>query len=314
MSLNNDTQQKLRLVLVTGLSGAGRTSALRALEDLGFDAVDNLPISLLAALVAGAKGETADPLHREKTPLAVGIDIRSRDFGTVAFQEELDRLIIVDGLDVDMVFVDCDDDNLIRRFKETRRRHPLAIDRPVADGLRIERQMMSPLRERANYIIDSSNLTIWQMKARIGEIFASSGQGNDQIPSTRMRIMMQSFSFRKGIPREADVVFDVRFLDNPHYVPELRDLTGRDEAVGEYIASDVDFSRFFSQLTGLLEITFPRYEREGKSYLTVAIGCTGGQHRSVYLVKCLAAWAEQAGWNVLRHHRELDTGRDSLAK
>ncbi len=288
-----------RLVLVTGMSGAGRSTALKALEDLGFEAVDNLPVTLLKRLVPGSgKGQR---------PLAVGVDIRSRDFAVESFLEETDRLATDTGVQVSTLFLDCDDDILIRRYTETRRRHPLAADRPVVDGVRLERLLLRPLRDRADVLVDTSSITIWGLKQRVSEIYRG-----DQAPG--LSIMVTSFSYRFGVPRDADLVLDVRFLNNPHYEPALRPLSGRDPEVGEYIERDEDCARFLERLEGLLEVTLPRYEREGKSYLTIAIGCTGGRHRSVFVAERVAAWLERTDWPVYLHHRELTRDQDDAGK
>lgn len=284
-----------RLVLVTGMSGAGRSTALKALEDLGYEAVDNLPVTLLKRLVQGGS--------RDQRPLAVGVDIRSRDFAVEALLEETDRLATETGIAVSTLFLDCEDDTLIRRYTETRRRHPLAADRPVVDGVRLERLLMRPLRDRADVVIDSSAITIWGLKRRMSELYRS-----DKAPG--LSIMVTSFSYRFGVPRDADLVFDVRFLNNPHYEPALRPMTGKDEAVGAYIEEDADCTAFLERLRDLLEIALPRYEREGKSYLTIAVGCTGGRHRSVYVAERLAAWLKQANWPAYLHHRELTRDQD----
>jgi len=284
-----------RLVLVTGMSGAGRSTALKALEDLGFEAVDNLPVTLLKRLVQGGE--------KTQRPLAVGVDIRSRDFAVEALLEETDRLATETGISVSTLFLDCDDDILIRRYTETRRRHPLAADRPVVDGVRLERLLMRPPRDRADMLVDTSAITIWDLKQRIAELFRG-----DQAPG--LSIMVTSFSYRFGVPRDADLVLDVRFLNNPHYDPALSPLTGRDAAVGAFIQQDPDCAQFLDRLEGLLDVTLPRYEREGKSYLTIAIGCTGGRHRSVFVAEHLATWLGRTDWPVYLHHRELARDQD----
>ena len=287
--------EKPQLILVTGMSGAGRTTALRALEDCGFDVVDNLPLSLLSRLAA-YEAEA----HGHDRPLAVGIDIRRRDFSVEAIQAEMDRLHQDAPYEVSVLYLDCDEGTLIGRFKETRRPHPLSQDRPVADGIRMERQMMRPLRDRADMVIDTSGLTIWQFREKVATL-----AGADR--SKTMTVSVSSFSYRKGIPRDADLVFDVRFLRNPHYDPELKPFTGRDKTVGDYVAADPDFRGFFGALTGLLRLTLPRYAAEGKSHLAIAIGCTGGQHRSVYIAERLTEWVRQnSGFDANVFHVELE--------
>jgi RNase adaptor protein for sRNA GlmZ degradation len=278
------------IVLITGMSGAGRTSSLKMLEDLGYEAVDNLPLSLLPGLV----GQTGVRLQ----PIAVGIDVRTRGFAVVNVLGELEKLVSDRGLDCRLVFVDCDDEALARRYTETRRRHPLAGDRPVMDGIRLERELVSPLRARADLVIDTSVSKPADLKRILAGHFAL-----DDRPG--LQLFVTSFSFRQGLPREADLVFDVRFLDNPYYDPALRDMTGLDAAVGSFVASDPGYDAFFASLTGLLTPLLPRYDREGKSYLTIAIGCTGGRHRSVYVAEQLGRWLRAEGQVVTVAHRDV---------
>ncbi|HKF73580.1 MAG TPA: RNase adapter RapZ [Stellaceae bacterium] len=281
-----------RVVVVTGMSGAGRSSALKALEDLGYEAVDNLPLSLVPSLMS----------HRPlSAPLAVGADVRTRDFGVSALADTLDGLAREGGTRATVVFIDCDDDRLVKRFTETRRRHPLALDRPVIDGIRLERQYVSPLRDRADLVIDTTDLSLVDLKRLLSGHFAL-----DRSPGIALSVI--SFSYRHGLPRDADIVFDARFLRNPHYVPVLEPQSGLDPEVGAYIAADPDFPTFFRDLGGLVDSLLPRFEREGKSYLTIAIGCTGGRHRSVYLAERLAAWLCERGRAVSVRHRDLAAG------
>lgn len=279
------------VMLVTGMSGAGKSTALKALEDLGYEAIDNLPLSLLGSMV-----QPGDGLVR---PLAIGVDIRTRDFEAALFIRQVEDLMARPELDVGLLFLDCDDEVLRRRFTETRRRHPLAPDRPLADGIRTERQRLARLRDRADPAIDTSDFTAADLGRWINDQF---GAGRRQ----GLPIFVTSFSYARGLPREADLVFDVRFLRNPHYEEGLRKLDGRDPAVGAFIAEDPGFQEFFDNLTGLLLPLLDRYEHEGKSYLTVAIGCTGGRHRSVFIAQRLAASLVEAGRNVSVGHRDVD--------
>ncbi len=278
------------IILITGMSGAGRTSSLKMLEDLGYEAVDNLPLSLLPGLVgqSGARPQ----------PIAVGIDVRTRGLAVVNVLGELAKLVSDRGLDCRLVFVDCDDEALARRYTETRRRHPLAGDRPVMDGIRLERELVSPLRARADLVIDTSVSKPADLKRILAGHFAL-----DDRPG--LKLFVTSFSFRQGLPREADLVFDVRFLDNPYYDPALRELTGLDPAVGPRVSADPGFEGFFASLTGLLRPLLPRYDREGKSYLTIALGCTGGRHRSVYTAEQLGRWLRAEGQMVTVAHRDI---------
>jgi UPF0042 nucleotide-binding protein len=278
-----------RLLVVTGMSGAGRSTALKAFEDMGYEAVDNLPLSLLPNLLSAAS----------PPPLAIGVDVRTRDFGVNALLATLDSLVAEHNLGLKIVFLDCEDDRLVRRYTETRRRHPLAGDRPVLDGIHLERQRVWPLRDRADLVIDTTALNPGDLKRLLHGHFALGA-------APGITIFVTSFSYRHGLPRDADLVFDVRFLRNPHYVAGLRPLTGRDAPVGAFIEADADFAPFFERLCLLLAPLLPRYEREGKSYLTIAIGCTGGRHRSVYLAERLAAWLSGQGRPVGVNHRDLD--------
>ncbi len=285
--------RRLRVVLVTGMSGAGKTNALKALEDIGYEAVDNLPISLLTSLVVGARAAGR--------PLAIGVDVRTRDFGVRSFVAELDALVAMAGLDVRVVFLDCADEVLRRRYTETRRRHPLAPDRPVMDGIRHERALISALRDRADVTLDTTDLTLGGLQRELRGHFAL-----DAAPG--LVIFVTSFAYRLGVPREADLVFDVRFLANPHYEDSLRPLTGRDAPVGAFIEADPDYAGFFVGLTRLLEPLLPRFRQEGKSYLTIAVGCTGGKHRSVYVAERLAAWLTAQGQDATVFHRDIASG------
>ena len=281
-----------KVIIVTGLSGAGKTVTLKAFEDLGFETVDNLPLSLLGSLVR--PGEVT-------RPLAIGIDIRTREFGATSMLAEMDRLMHERRLEVRLLFIDCDDEVLCRRYTETRHRHPLAADRPLIDGIRHERHLVSPLKDRAFVTIDTTALPPGQMKSLLRLHFGSPTKQS-------LLLFVTSFSYRQGLPREADLVFDSRFLDNPHYVDSLRPLTGRDPRVVAYVEKDPGFAVFFASLTGLIEPLLPRFTAEGKSYLTIAIGCTGGRHRSVVIAEKLAEWLQQRGHSVALRHRELDEG------
>jgi UPF0042 nucleotide-binding protein len=279
-----------RIVLVTGVSGAGRSTALKSFEDLGYEAVDNLPLTLLESVVLGGPAD--------RPPLAVGVDIRTRDFGVESVISGLDQLLASGKVSVTLLFLDCEDDVLVRRFTETRRRHPLAADRPVVDGLRLERRMLADLRKRSDLTIDTSQLSPGALKDEISRRFAIGRQSG-------LALLITSFSYRYGLPREADLVFDARFLANPHYDPALRNMTGRDKQVGDFIARDDDFATFFDGLAAMLSILLPRFEKEGKSYLTIAVGCTGGRHRSVYVAERLGKMLGSDGRRVHLTHRDI---------
>tara|TARA_R110000787_G_scaffold9192_1_gene32292 strand:+ start:1158 stop:2108 length:951 start_codon:yes stop_codon:yes gene_type:complete len=293
------TADSMRFLLVTGMSGAGKSTALKALEDMGYEAVDNLPLSLLPALIA--PHESAVDLPRR--PLAIGIDIRTRDFGVDKLLGVLDGVIDNAGFDTQLIFLDCEDEILRRRYTETRRRHPLAADRPVVDGIAHERRLLLKLRDRSDIVIDTTGLALNDLRQLLRGHFSLEVEDS-------FAVSVMSFSYRRGVPREADLVFDVRFLANPHYVPDLQPLTGLDPAVAAYVSADEDFEQFFASLKALLAPLFPRFRREGKAYLTIAIGCTGGQHRSVYVADRLTSWLTEQGEQASVAHREL---QDSAA-
>jgi UPF0042 nucleotide-binding protein len=290
-----------RVALVTGMSGAGRSSALRALEDAGYEAVYNLPLTLLPSLIRPDDAHAPAPSQAQRA-LAIGVDTRTRGFAAPSLLATIDRARGEPELDIRLVFIDCDDETLHRRFTETRRRHPLATDRPLADGIRAERAMLRDLRERADLVIDTSGLTQAELKQRV----------QDSLPletSPGLAVHVVSFAYRNGLPRDADLVFDVRFLANPHYQPNMRPLTGRDATVAQFIERDPGCAGFLDGLTTMLAALLPRYEREGKSYLTIAIGCTGGRHRSVYVAERLVAWLHSRGRRCGLLHRDLQLDR-----
>ena len=279
-----------RIVVVTGMSGAGKTAALKALEDLGYEAVDNVPLSLVAELV--------DPERDSGRPLAIGIDIRTRDFTVAGVNARLDALVALRRAPIRLVFLDCGDEILRRRYSETRHRHPLAEHGRLTEAIGRERTLLAPLRERADEAIDTSTLTLAGLKRRLA---GACGLGDAPAPA----IALVSFAYRNGLPPEADIVFDVRFLANPHYEPDLASLTGLDKAVAAFVEADPAFAPFFEALTAFLAVVLPRYRAEGKSYLTIAIGCTGGRHRSVFVVDRLAARMAGEGHKAAASHRDL---------
>jgi RNase adapter protein RapZ len=289
-----------RVVLVTGLSGGGKGSILRALEDVGYEAVDNPPLPLLGDLLA-----------RSEAPLAVGIDARTRGFDADAVLDTLSRLRANPGLQPELVFTWADEATLLRRYTETRRRHPLSPQGRVADGIVAEQALTAALREHADVVIDTSDLPLPELRQQIERHFGADGSAG------RLAVSLVSFSYARGLPREADLVFDARFLRNPHYDPILRSRTGLDPAVGAFVAADADYPRFFATLTELIALLLPRFVQEGKKYTTITIGCTGGRHRSVYLVEQLGVWlaswaaggtaggTQSCDWHVTVSHREL---------
>lgn len=282
-------EESERVVFVSGPSGAGRSTAIRALEDLGFEAIDNLPLSLLPRLLDGP------PPTR---PLALGTDPRNRDYSAQALIAAVDRLAADPRILADLVYLDCATDVLVRRYSETRRRHPLAPeDRPIL-GIELEQDLLAPVRARAGILIDTSDMTPHELRAEVQRWFAPGGQ--------QLALSVQSFSYKRGLPTGADLVFDCRFLRNPYWSADLRSLDGRDAAVVDYIADDARFAPFLAQVTQLVETLLPAYQEEGKAHLTVAFGCTGGQHRSVAVTEKLAAHLAQAGWQVSKRHREIE--------
>jgi len=287
-SLADDTRQ--RIVLVTGPSGAGRSTALHALEDLGYEIIDNLPLSLLPRLIDGP------PLPRS---LALGLDVRNRDFGTDALIEAIDRLAASPEIAEQVLYVDSGEDVLVRRYSETRRRHPLSPDGAALSGIRRERELLLPIRARADILIDSTEMTPHELRAEIEGWFAPE-------EGRTLNVTVQSFSYKRGLPRGVDIVLDCRFLRNPHWAPALRGLTGRDAAVDAHVAADPRFAPFYDQILGLVRLMLPACRDEGKSHLSIAFGCTGGQHRSVAVAERLAKTLAQDGWQVSKRHRELE--------
>jgi UPF0042 nucleotide-binding protein len=298
-------------VLVSGLSGAGKSSILRTLEDLGFETVDNPPLTILEELVTDGT-----------TPIAIGVDARSRGFEAAEVLAALDNLRQRRDIAVSLVFAAADEAVLLRRFSETRRRHPLTPGGPlgsrVADGIARESELLAPLREAADVVIDTSELPLPDLRRLIERRFRPTGAAG-------LDIAVLSFGYPKGLPREADLVFDMRFLRNPHYDPVLRPQTGKDPGVAAFVEADPAFVPFWDRMTGLLELLLPRYLGEGKKYLTIAVGCTGGRHRSVLVAERLAAHLQAAGWPVELIHRELapapandsgasHAGREALAR
>jgi UPF0042 nucleotide-binding protein len=292
------TKPRPLVVLVTGLSGSGKASVLRTLEDLGYDAVDNAPLDIVDDLI-----------RRGQPRCAIGVDARTRGFDAAALGATLQRLRDNPSVRASLVYVWADEATLLRRYTESRRRHPLAPQGRVADGIAEETTLTAPLREVADLIVDTTDLPLPALRRLIERHFGDEA-GADE---TRMAVSLMSFSYAHGLPREADLVFDARFLRNPHYVTTLRSLTGRDSAVGAYVEADPDFPEFFERLMGLTDLLLPRFVQEGKKYVTIAIGCTGGRHRSVYTVEKMAsALASRigsagatSGWRLHVTHREL---------
>jgi UPF0042 nucleotide-binding protein len=285
--------QPLHIVVVTGMSGAGRSSALRVLEDLGYFCVDNLPPALAPRLI--------DLLGDDLTRVGFGIDVRTGGFLAGA-EEVLDGLEDA-GHETEVLFLDCADDVLVRRFSETRRPHALAEGGDVRLGIQAERERLAGLRTRAAQIIDTTRTTVHDLRRMIIDHIARGGA------RPRMVVRVVSFGFKYGLPTEADLVFDLRFLPNPHFVPELRPLTGQDDEVSAYVLSAEPTKELLADLEGFFARTLPRYEAEGKAYLTIAVGCTGGRHRSVAVAEHLASWFRDAlGRDATVAHRDIARG------
>jgi UPF0042 nucleotide-binding protein len=288
-----------RFVVLTGLSGAGKSQAIRALEDLGYFCVDNLPITLIPTLAELSLRAESD-LKR----VAIVVDVREGAF-TSRFPKALRRLRTVRGLNPALIFLEAADAALVRRFSETRRPHPLAHDRPVIDGIREERDRLVPIRALADEIVDTTDLTVHELR----EAFMSISRGRS--PRGKMLITFTSFGFKHGLPTEADLVFDVRCLPNPHFVPELRLRTGRDRLVVQFMDAHEATGAFLAKMTDFLRFVVPHYVAEGKSYLTVAIGCTGGRHRSVMMAEALRRQLADVDSVRLRvRHRDIDVGNE----
>lgn len=290
---------RLRFVIITGMSGAGKTEAMRAFEDLGYFCVDNLPATLLpkfGELIAESSGRI--------TRVAMVIDVRGGEFfgslmqGLASLEEQ--------GFSPEILFLEASDEVLVRRFKETRRRHPLGAEGGTLDGIRRERALLDELRGKASVIIDTSSMTAKELKAKIADMFG--GEGGEG----RMPVTVMSFGFKYGIPMDADMVFDVRFLPNPHYVESLRPLTGMDPAVKDYIGRWPVTRRYLKRVNDLLDFLMPQLLQEGRAHFIIAVGCTGGKHRSVYVAERIAEHLAELGYKVNVEHRDVDA-RENLA-
>lgn len=279
-----------RLVLVSGPSGAGRSTALNALEDLGYEAIDNLPISLIPRLLGGAP-------HSQ--PLALGVDARNRDFSVAAFEDLLRQLRAMADVQCELLYLDSAPEVLLRRYSETRRRHPMAPAESPSEGVARELDLLAPIRGLADVLVETSDMSPHDLRAEMARWF-----GHTEQP--RLAVSVHSFSYKRGVPRGADIVLDCRFLQNPYWRPELRALSGLDVRVAEFVKQDPRFPAFFDRVWDLAELLLPAYKEEGKSHLSIAFGCTGGQHRSVTMTEALAQALAQAGWRVSKRHRELE--------
>lgn len=285
----DESQPSQRILLVTGLSGAGKSTALHVLEDLGWETIDNFPIRLLGGLVGGGDANTR---------LAIGFDSRTRGFDPAKIIALFKKYDGRPDIEVTTLFIDCTSAELERRYNETRRPHPMARGRPAIEGIKAERELLEPLRRWADIVIDTSDYPANQLQQVVRERFTEdAGDG--------MTVTVSSFGFARGMPPLADLLFDMRFLDNPHWVEELREQTGLDEAVGQHIAADPAFDPAFARILALLNEVMPRYAAQGRSYLNIAFGCTGGRHRSVYSAERAAEVLREAGFSPTVIHRNL---------
>ncbi|NIZ15295.1 RNase adapter RapZ [Phaeobacter sp. HF9A] len=276
------------VVLVTGPSGAGRTTAINVLEDLGFEAIDNLPLRLVPALVEAGGADR---------PLVLGLDPRNRDFSTGALVDVIELLSARQDIEATVLYLDAAAEVLLRRFSETRRRHPLAPAESPELGVARELDLLRPVRDRADMMIDTSELNVHQLRAEVERLFAPKGR--------MLAVALHSFSYKRGIPRNVDMVFDCRFLANPYWEPALRQFDGRDPEVQAYVMGDARFQGFFDRVMDMAQFLLPAYREEGKSHFSIAFGCTGGQHRSVTLAETMAKALAQGGQQVSIRHREL---------
>lgn len=289
MSIGEQTRHR-EVAIITGPAGAGRSTAINALEDIGFEAIDNLPLHFLKRLFAG---------DESTRPIAIGIDPRTRDFDAQTLRAELATLAEMPGLAVSLVYIDCATEVLLRRFSETRRRHPLSTTETIQDAIQAEQALLSTLRNQADVLIDTSEMSPHELRTELARWF-----GQEAGPG--LTVSVQSFSYKRGTPRGADMVIDCRFLRNPHWQADLRPMTGRDRPVAAYVEADPSYPAFHAKLLDLLAFLLPAYKAEGKSYFTLALGCTGGKHRSVCVTESMAESLAQDGWQVSIRHREIE--------
>ncbi len=295
-ALGRMTQPGHRLLLVTGPSGAGRSTAINALEDIGFEAIDNLPLSLVPRLLDGP------PIGR---PIALGIDVRNRDFSATSLIELIDTLTRNPAVALEVLYLDCTPDALIRRYSETRRRHPLTPADEPSIGVELEIDLLKPIKVRADVLIDTSDMSPHDLRGDITRWF-------DFGATARPAVSIHSFSYKRGVPRGVDMIFDCRFLANPHWQEALRPLDGRDSAVAAFVEADPRHADFFRLVLEMTLLLLPAQVEEGKTHIAIGFGCTGGQHRSVALAEKLANALAEAGWQVSKRHRELER-RESVS-
>lgn len=286
----SDLNQKTSVVLVTGPSGAGRTTAIKSFEDLGFETIDNLPLDFVPRLLSAAPSDK---------PMALSIDVRTRGFSVKGVLDVLEAIADSEFYESTLLYVDCTTDKLLNRYSETRRRHPMSPDGSPIEGIREEIDLLDSLRARADVLIDTTNLTPHDLRAEISNWFA----GSD---GSMLAVSLQSFSYKRGVPRGIDMAMDCRFLRNPFWDENLRSKNGLDEGVKKYVKNDARYKPFFDQLSDMVALLLPAYKEEGKSHFSIGLGCTGGQHRSVTVTEELATELAARGWRVSVRHREIE--------
>jgi UPF0042 nucleotide-binding protein len=297
MTLGDLDSQTSSLIFITGPSGAGRSTAIHAFEDLGYEVIDNLPLSLVPRLIDGPS------LGR---PIALGLDVRNREFSASALIELIDSLTRDPRMALEVIYLDCAVSELIRRYNQTRRRHPLAMDETPTEGITREIDLLAPIRARADHLIDTTDMSPHDLKGEVAQLFGGES-------TAQMSVSVQSFSYKRGLPRGLDLVLDCRFLANPHWNAALRELDGRDTPVAQYVQADPVFDGFFQKVQDLILLLLPAHRKEGKAHLAIGFGCTGGQHRSVVMAEKLAKVLADAGWPVSKRHRELERKANTLA-
>lgn len=293
--IQNTLSEPQKILLITGVSGAGKTTVLKTLEDLGWETVDNFPIKLAGQLlkIPASGGEDGPNI-----PLALGFDSRTRGFDAEALIQQIKKLQNQPNLEILTLFLDCAGVEIERRYAETRRRHPMAQDRPAMDGIAIDRNLMEPFRRWAETVVDTSKLSAHDLQQAIRERFTSE-------TSPHSTITVSSFGFSRGVPHNADLVFDLRFLRNPHWDSELRPMTGMDATVAEYVSADPKYDEAMQKIRDLLRFLLPLYDAQGKAYINIAFGCTGGRHRSVHVAEIFGNWLREDGFVLTVAHRDL---------
>lgn len=286
----NKSIQQSNIVLVTGPSGAGRSTSIKVFEDIGFETIDNMPLSLIPALLSE---------HTLGRQIALGVDIRTRDFNVGTVLDAHEEIKSTEGFDSTILFLDCDTDVLVRRYSETRRRHPLTPDETPKLGIEQEKAILSKLRLKADVLIETTHLSPHELKLELKNWYGDADH-------VKLAITVHSFSYKRGTPRGIDMILDCRFLNNPYWDKSLRSLNGKDQRVVDYVKSDTRFAEFFERMNGMCEFLIPAYIDEGKAHFSLGLGCTGGQHRSVCVAEALGKSLADSGWQVSIRHRELE--------